>query len=51
WWLLAVIIPMTPATTFMAPETPASNRKLETEADQNNPFSGDLLHLQQRQPQ
>ncbi|XLS86306.1 hypothetical protein HN51_036472 [Arachis hypogaea] len=51
WWLLAATIPRTPTTTFMAPETPATNEKLEAKAKQNNPFSGDLLHLQRRQPQ
>ncbi|XLT03516.1 hypothetical protein HN51_052867 [Arachis hypogaea] len=45
WWPLAATIPKTPEATFMAPKTPATNEKLKAEVEQNNPFSGDVLHL------
>ncbi|XLT14821.1 hypothetical protein HN51_060511 [Arachis hypogaea] len=51
WWLLAATIPTTPAATSMALETLTTNGRLKAEAEQDNPFSGDLFHLQRRKPQ
>ncbi|XLS72182.1 hypothetical protein HN51_029047 [Arachis hypogaea] len=39
------------SATFMALETLITNGRLKEEVEQNNPFSGDLFHLQRRQPQ